>query len=441
MKDRLLKILAIPSTKDNSYLMTHFLLNELNGIPTIIDDVGNLLVTKGQSETFPCVVCHIDTVHDWGKVEIEEKDGVLSSPIGIGGDDKCGIFICLELLKTFKNIKIAFFQQEESGCEGSNHADLNFFKDCRYIIGVDRKNNGDFITSYMGNKTASKGFKRACEPIMKDFGYKYSSGIQTDSFTLAERKVNLSCCNISCGFYEPHTKGEKIVIADVFKALFFVKALIHTLGKEKYEFSYERKTYIYPTGGYKQCDTCYSWKGDVVYRWDIKKFQCGVCFAADFKEHKTKYATEREWGRQDDTKWQCRKCLLWVNGGKWHKSNGWVCDDCYKTLEGGKVKETTALKRQDNLCATCPHYDFPTGTCTAGDSDNCIKETECDKYRNCFNCPQFFNCNLERAKTERVNSVEKPIEMNCEQCKAHTYFEPSWCCGCAEKEKHKIEAD
>lgn len=33
-----------------------------------------------------------------------------------GADDKNGIFICLECLKKYDTIKIAFFREEETGC-------------------------------------------------------------------------------------------------------------------------------------------------------------------------------------------------------------------------------------------------------------------------------------------------------------------------------------
>jgi putative aminopeptidase FrvX len=51
----------------------------------------------------------------------------LGNPTGIGGDDKCGVYACLELLKELPNLKAAFFVSEETGCHGSKKADPNFF--------------------------------------------------------------------------------------------------------------------------------------------------------------------------------------------------------------------------------------------------------------------------------------------------------------------------
>jgi hypothetical protein len=52
-----------------------------------------------------------------------DNDG---APTGIGGDDKCGVFACLTLLKELPYVKAAFFVSEETGCHGSLKADPRF---------------------------------------------------------------------------------------------------------------------------------------------------------------------------------------------------------------------------------------------------------------------------------------------------------------------------
>ncbi len=92
-----------------------------------IDEIGNIYVTKGEisdQEFYPCVVAHTDTVHPIDSINIREEElkdskGNLSfslkayndegNPTGIGGDDKCGVFACLQLLEEFDTIKVAFF--------------------------------------------------------------------------------------------------------------------------------------------------------------------------------------------------------------------------------------------------------------------------------------------------------------------------------------------
>ena len=109
-----------------------------------IDEVGNLVVTKGVAGTYnyPCIVAHLDTVHKvvkkytiWSSFRNNEKilyakqgRDKLAKNTGIGGDDKCGIFACLYFLKVLDNVKVVFFTQEESGCKGSRNIDHAFFE-------------------------------------------------------------------------------------------------------------------------------------------------------------------------------------------------------------------------------------------------------------------------------------------------------------------------
>ena len=108
-----------------------------------LDDMSNIYITKGETEFYPCFVAHLDTVHHMSNILVKEekhpndhgeyKDALKAytpfsnQPTGIGGDDKCGIFVCLQLLEKLDNVKVAFFVSEEIGCIGSSVADDFFF--------------------------------------------------------------------------------------------------------------------------------------------------------------------------------------------------------------------------------------------------------------------------------------------------------------------------
>ena len=124
MKEKLKELLSIPTKTWEEerlikYLISHF---EEKGYKYEKDDLGNLYVTKGVSDYYPLVLAHTDSVHDIEEMVVKEEylpnsqgesklalkaytkeDG---SPTGIGGDDKAGVFICLELLKKLDNIKV-----------------------------------------------------------------------------------------------------------------------------------------------------------------------------------------------------------------------------------------------------------------------------------------------------------------------------------------------
>ena len=99
----------------------------LNGEFIIEEDThGNIYITKGKADLYPCIVSHLDQVHKFAdnKKIIKNDDYLIAlngaKQIGTGGDDLVGVFICLELLQSIDIIKIAFFVQEEIGCIGSN---------------------------------------------------------------------------------------------------------------------------------------------------------------------------------------------------------------------------------------------------------------------------------------------------------------------------------
>lgn len=230
-----------------------------------VDTMGNIFVTKGNAETYPCIVAHIDEVHskkpkDFKVIETSEILFGWSSGakdfIGIGADDKSGVWLSLVNLKKYNNIKVALFVSEEVGCIGSSKCDLSFFTNCRYILQCDRRGSDDFITHIGGTELCSKEFIAATG--FENYGYHQEMGMMTDALTLKERGLEVSCCNISCGYYEPHTSREFTVKSDLLNCLHFVEHIIENC-KEVYPHQYE---YTWNTGFY---DDLYDFYYDDVY--------------------------------------------------------------------------------------------------------------------------------------------------------------------------------
>lgn len=91
------------------------------------DAIGNLYITRGISEDYPCVVAHLDQVqkiHSRDFRVIETRDIIFGySPSkrqweGLGADDKNGIWIALQCLARYDVIKIAFFVGEGDRVRG-----------------------------------------------------------------------------------------------------------------------------------------------------------------------------------------------------------------------------------------------------------------------------------------------------------------------------------
>lgn len=197
------------------------------------DKIGNLYITKGQAESYPCVVAHLDQVqrlHSKDFCAIETDEIIFGySPSnrrqeGLGADDKNGIWIALQCLMGCEALKIAFFVGEEVGCIGSNAADIGFFSDCRFVIQPDRRGYSDVITEISWSPLCSEQFLSDIQP--ETFCYHPTNGLMTDVEALRDNGLEISCINLSCGYYEPHTDQEFTIKADLLNCLEFVKFIV-----------------------------------------------------------------------------------------------------------------------------------------------------------------------------------------------------------------------
>ena len=202
------------------------------------DKPGNLYITKGKSTTYPCNVAHMDQVqerHSKDFIAYEAEDIIIGfSPKhkeqqGLGADDKCGIWISLKCLQKFEALKLAFFVGEEVGCKGSGLANMAFFDDCRFVIEPDRKGSEDLITQIGWTPLCSDDFLK--DIGFKKFGYKEAEGMMTDIEALKDNGLMLSCINLSCGYYKPHSNEEFVYKPALLNCLAFVDHIIKTCTK------------------------------------------------------------------------------------------------------------------------------------------------------------------------------------------------------------------
>ena len=202
------------------------------------DKPGNLYVTKGKSDTYPCIVAHMDQVqerHSKDFIAYEAEDIIIGfSPKhkeqqGLGADDKCGLWIGLKCLQKFDCLKLAFFVGEEVGCKGSGLANMTFFDDCRFVIEPDRKGSEDLITQIGWTPLCSDDFLK--DIGFKKFGYKETDGMMTDIEALKDHGLLLSCINVSCGYYKPHSNEEFVYKPALLNCFAFVEHIIKTCTK------------------------------------------------------------------------------------------------------------------------------------------------------------------------------------------------------------------
>lgn len=246
------------------------------GAQTVTFSDGNIYATKGKADLYPCIVAHTDTVHDlvpnedfmvghdasysewWGyhrtqrvtvkepvtvngKKEMVEKTYPLA--LGIGGDDKVGIFVALNLLRQAKVMKCAFFRDEEIGCIGSHAAEMDFFTDTTLVLQCDRRGTSEFVTKVGGTDLMSVEFKKAVAPLLEKYEFKHVNGLSTDVAALKAEGLAVSCANISCGYYKPHQSTEYINTHDMLTAQDLVQDIIATMGHKAWPHVYTPPVY------------------------------------------------------------------------------------------------------------------------------------------------------------------------------------------------------
>ena len=265
--DFLKEVLSVPTHTYEEDLMIEYLISwlEKNRFNFFADKVGNIYVTKNTTgkevDYYPCVVAHTDTVHPLSTINIREeqlpnfqKNKKLSlkayndngEPTGIGGDNKCGVFACLQILKDLPVVKAAFFVSEETGCHGSKVADKDFFSNVGYVIQFDAPYNWMVTEVSMGVRLFEKGsdFHNKIDGILTEQMGKdkqYGSHPYTDVWPL-KKNFDFTCVNISIGYYNYHSPQEYVVVEDTFKGIDTGKMMIEQLGYEKYTYNHVLKS-------------------------------------------------------------------------------------------------------------------------------------------------------------------------------------------------------
>lgn len=253
-KKLLFEIGEVQTHSGQEYMMVEYIQNHATklGLQVEYDQKGNMYITKGVSENYPCIVAHLDSVFpiedDLHLIEVDGKvigfNRLTMEQRGVGWDDKIGLYIALQLLEETDNIKVAFFLEEEIGCCGSYESDMKFFEDCGYVLQCDRSGNSDFVTTACGVDLSSQDFQTTIQHLVKHKGYTFCKyGGMTDVMALKERGLQVSCANISCGYYEAHMENEYIVLEDVQNTLDLVRNVVNYIGEERFEHTHEEITY------------------------------------------------------------------------------------------------------------------------------------------------------------------------------------------------------
>lgn len=222
------------------------------------------------------LVAHLDTVHRETVKEIYKVGGAWSSPQGIGGDDRCGIYMILSLLEKlpFKPY-VLFATDEEIGCVGTGkflrQYPVNEFE-IKFMIEFDRKGSDDAVFYDCENL-------QFIDFILEKTGYKFQHGAFTDICEIMEA-WDVAGVNLSCGYYNAHTLKEYVVIDEMLNTINVVHQFL-----EKLDFNdvphYDAQLYSYNTSfGYSH------YEEDDTYLDEWTKKRKDECYCGDFEGEK-----------------------------------------------------------------------------------------------------------------------------------------------------------
>lgn len=166
---------------------------------------GNDFILVPGSTRMPLLVAHADTVHHQLPeiILIDEVKGILTSPTGLGADDRAGVWAILTLWENLSpKPGLLLCDHEESGGIGAWNASYDVYgqlQEYPYFVEIDRKGSGEAVF-----------YNHEHQPFIdyiESFGFKEEYGIFSDITTLGTETKKCSV-NLSAGYELAHTKGE-----------------------------------------------------------------------------------------------------------------------------------------------------------------------------------------------------------------------------------------
>ena len=300
-----LNSLIVVKLKDyyDSSLITHY------------DDNENSFIYVEGSQPY-MLVAHTDTVHKQPVKEIlitksflDVHTSIISSPQGIGGDDRNGIALIFALLDSGHRPSILFPSGEEIGGLGSKRFTelMPTLPNVNFIIQFDRRNNLD-VTRYADDNDA------LIKEIVK-LGYTEVNGSFSDISIICP-KYSISGVNISASFFNEHTLTEYTDLRGLVNTFNQLDKFLQT-DVINNNFVYKPKTYV--TSGYEQT-SLFDWDGNTLSNYNPKN-----PIQVKASKEVFNYSTN-----------SCYECGLY--GGSLHPiadvgGDVVICDKCVQTLE------------------------------------------------------------------------------------------------------------
>ena len=157
------------------------------------------------------LIAHLDTVHQQTPTQFyvdktQSADSDLWCREGIGGDDRCGVFIIMELIKEL-DCHVLFTEDEETGGRGAvKFCESGISPDVQFIVEFDRQGKDDAVFYHCDNPDFTA--------FVEKYGFRRKEGTFSDISIIAPA-LGIGAVNLSSGYYHAHSRQEFIRLADV----------------------------------------------------------------------------------------------------------------------------------------------------------------------------------------------------------------------------------
>lgn len=181
------------------------------------------------------LVAHLDTVHqERPHIICFSEDGrFVMSPQGIGGDDRCGVYMTLQILRE-AHCHVLFCEDEETGGHGARaFTKSNIQPDVTYIVEMDRRGDNDAVFYDCDNPEFTD--------FVLSFGFTEKSGSFSDISVLAPH-LKTAAVNLSAGYYNEHRQHESI---DMLAVENNVRRIVQMTLTETEPFSFIRRKHSF----------------------------------------------------------------------------------------------------------------------------------------------------------------------------------------------------
>ena len=232
-------------TQDNlKRVMSKYLQKHYKKVTTTVDYIF------AEGDIPIALVAHMDTVFSYPPDEIfyDTRKNVMISPDGLGADDRAGVWIILQIIRSGLRPHIILTTDEESGCIGASMLVKDYpncpFEDLRYLIQLDRRGECDCVFYDCDSPEFEK--------YVESFGFITAIGSFTDISVICP-EWGIAGTNLSVGYRDEHSKSEVLFIQPLLRTLEKVKIMLKENDIPFFEFI---------ASPYSYYNYCYGWDYD-----------------------------------------------------------------------------------------------------------------------------------------------------------------------------------